>query len=562
MKGTILTFLKGLKTKLGVNALSHSITSIVGTKVAIASSVVIATSAVAVGGTVAAITIHNESKNAAKAATEVAADVSNGDLLNAVLPYSTDDADIISNEEVYASREEVNDEAILDMISNTSQPVKIINYEDLDIGADDSTNDAPTGEVVEENASNSTNIYETSGIVKGIDVSKWQGDINWSQVAASGVKFAIIKCAGRSTASEGSLYEDSKFEKNIQGAIANGIQVGVYFFSQALTVEEAYEEASMTVQLIRKYQITYPVAFDWESASGYRVEGRLNRQQLTDICNTFASVVSSYGYTPMIYFNRSDWRNAVNTSELTSKYKTWLATYFNAYYYTSTAWDYGNSVPEYPDIPYDIWQYGVTDTVPGINGWCDMDIAFFSYGNYQVQGMQDPYISLKRDSFSLIEGCDLNGNSLPANNDGGDYAAYLRENATGKNCIGYDANLSMVITNSSGNEVDYWTAIHSPGRYTVTYSFVDPRNGYITKAATLVVMTKPTEPETTTESPSETNSEGQSETGSESGSTDVETTSSEDGSTESGSTEANSTEANSTEAGSTEGTSTEGNTSG
>jgi GH25 family lysozyme M1 (1,4-beta-N-acetylmuramidase) len=557
MKGFFISVLNGLKTKLGASALSHTIAGVAGSKVAIASALVITTSVVAVGGTVAAITVNNQARKTKASTSEVAAEMDSKDLLNVVLPYSTDDADTTFNDEVFVSKEEINDEAILDMIQDTSQPVKIISYEDLEIVEDDSTNNQPVGEVVEQTASNSTNIYETSGIVKGIDVSKWQGDINWSQVAASGVKFAIIKCAGRSTSDEGGLYEDSKFEKNIQGAIANGIQVGVYFFSQALTVEEAFEEASMTVQLISKYQITYPVAFDWESASGYRVSGKLGRQQLTDICNTFASVVSSYGYTPMIYFNRNDWRNAVNTSELTSKYKTWLATYFSDYYYTSTAWDYGNSVPEYPDIPYDIWQYGVTDTVPGINGWCDMDIAFFSYGNYQVQGMQDPYISLRTENFSLYEGCDINGNSLPANNDGGDYAAYLRENATGKNCIGYDANLSMVITNSSGNEVDYWTAIHSPGRYTVTYSFVDPRNGYITKAATLVVTTKPTEPETTTESPSETESEGQSETGSESGSTDVETTSSEDGSTESGS-----TEANSTEAGSTEGTSTEGNTSG
>lgn len=380
MKGFFISVLNGLKTKLGASALSHTIASVVGSKVAIASALVITTSVVAVGGTVAAITVNNQARKTKASTSEVVTDMDNKDLLNVVLPYSTDDADTTFNDEVFVSKEEFNDEAILDMIQDTSQPVKIISYEDLEIVEDDSTNDQPAGEVVEQTASNSTNIYETSGIVKGIDVSKWQGDINWSQVAASGVKFAIIKCAGRSTSAEGGLYEDSKFEKNIQGAIANGIQVGVYFFSQALTVEEAFEEASMTVQLISKYQITYPVAFDWESASGYRVaSANLSTTALTEICETFADTVKSYGYTPMIYFNRTDWRSAVNTSVLTSKYKVWLATYYTAYYYTSTDWQYGNSRPSYPDIPYCMWQYGVTNVVPGISGYVDMDLALFDY---------------------------------------------------------------------------------------------------------------------------------------------------------------------------------------
>ena len=517
MREKILSLLKRVKKKIA------ALTAVQLKVGAIVSSVVLTALIVSLVGV--AIAKGNAAKGSANEPVDgqVASDVGNIDILNVVLPHSNDDADTKTNEEVYVAHEEISEDTILEMIEDTSKPVAIISYEDLNIGEDDST-DTNAGEVVAQTDTNSTSIYEYSGIVKGIDVSKWQGNIDWSQVAASGVKFAIIKCAGRSTGT-GSLYEDPMFEKNIQGAIANGIQVGVYFFSQALNVEEAYEEASMTVQLISKYQITYPVAFDWESASGYRVEGQLSKQALTDICNTFAAVVGSYGYTPMIYFNRSDWRNAVNTAELTSKYKTWLATYFKDYYYTSTAWDYGNAVPEYPDIPYDIWQYGVTDTVPGISGWCDMDIAFFSYGNYEVSGMQSPNISVSTESISIVEGCDINGKSLPSSpEDGVDYSSYLKDIASGTNCIGYSATLSMVIKNSSGGEVDYWSAVHSPGTYTVTYSFVDPRYGTITRSIILYVTAKPTEVYTEPETESETETEtGSEEETSDEESSEVET---------------------------------------
>ena len=220
---------------------------------------------------------------------------------------------------------------------------------------------------------------EYSTVVKGIDVSKWQGSIDWNQVKASGISFVMIKCGGRYTGN-GGLYEDSYFRQNIQGALNAGLKVGIYFFSQATTVTEAYEEASLCVDLIKDYNITYPVAFDWESASGYRVaSANLSTTALTEICETFADTVKSYGYTPMIYFNRTDWRSAVNTSVLTSKYKVWLATYYTAYYYTSTDWQYGNSRPYYSDIPYCMWQYGVTNVVPGISGYVDMDLALFDY---------------------------------------------------------------------------------------------------------------------------------------------------------------------------------------
>ena len=89
----------------------------------------------------------------------------------------------------------------------------------------------------------------------GIDVSRWQGDIDWSKVAADGITFAMIKCGG----GDDGLYEDRKFKQNIQGALANGIQVGIYFYSGATDAKTAYDEASFCINLIKDYQITYQI---------------------------------------------------------------------------------------------------------------------------------------------------------------------------------------------------------------------------------------------------------------------------------------------------------------
>ena len=173
--------------------------------------------------------------------------------------------------------------------------------------------------------------YEAPGMtvtetVNGIDVSHWQNDaggIDWGAVADAGYKFAMIKVAGRSIGDDGNLYEDNYFRYNIEQATANGIKVGVYFFSQALSVQEAYEEASYTLNLIKDYNITYPVAFDWETSSGYRTCDRLNKDELTSICEAFCDTVKSHGYQPMIYMSKNDWVNKVHTNKLTSKYNVW-----------------------------------------------------------------------------------------------------------------------------------------------------------------------------------------------------------------------------------------------
>lgn len=213
--------------------------------------------------------------------------------------------------------------------------------------------------------------------ISGIDVSHWQNDIDWGAVASQGYKFAMIKVAGRSIAEEGNLYEDDYFRQNIEGAIANGLKVGVYFFSQALSVQEAYEEASYILNLIKGYNITYPVAFDWETSSGYRTYNRLNRDELTEICEAFCDTVKSHGYQPMIYMSKNDWVNKVHTNRLTSKYNVWLAWYFYKYYYSeeNRLYQEGDEVPDL-DFGYNIWQYTSTGCISGVDGYCDMNVAF------------------------------------------------------------------------------------------------------------------------------------------------------------------------------------------
>lgn len=227
------------------------------------------------------------------------------------------------------SIEELSDEDIISMSENNN--LQIIDVENLDIGEEESVLEHENDEVVEEEGA-SLELFENSALSYGVDVSHYQKEIDWAKVKSSGIDFAIIKCGGRSTGSNATLYEDSYFEDNIQGALVNGIQVGVYFFSQATSVKEAYEEASFCINLIEKYQITYPVAFDWESSEGYRVaDAGISREQLTQIVQVFCDTIASQGYQPMVYFCRNDWYNAVDAETLIPAYKTWLALYYNEY---------------------------------------------------------------------------------------------------------------------------------------------------------------------------------------------------------------------------------------
>ena len=195
----------------------------------------------------------------------------------------------------------------------------------------------------------------------GIDVSEHQGVIDWAAVAADGVEFAMIRCGWRGYGSTAGLNEDKYFRANIEGALAAGLDVGVYFFSQALTEAEAREEAAYTLELIAGYDLTFPVVFDWEQVA---VRGSRTLSPdwaaVTDCTEVFCDAVAAAGYTPMTYFNMSMAYLRLDLSRL-QKYHGWLAWY--------------HEVPEYR-YEYRMWQYGALTTVAGVKGLCDVNLLF------------------------------------------------------------------------------------------------------------------------------------------------------------------------------------------
>ena len=208
-----------------------------------------------------------------------------------------------------------------------------------------------------------TEIRQTSGVSKtgvlGIDVSKWQKEIDWDKVKNEGVDFAIIRCGFRGSVT-GSLVEDPYFEQNIKGARAAGIKVGVYFFTQAVNEVEAVEEASMVISLVRDYELQYPVFIDTEGAGGNGRADSLNVEERTAVCEAFCTTVKNAGLEAGVYASRNWYNNKLTASTLES-YAIWLAEY--------------RSVPLYQGY-YQMWQYTSKGKINGINGNVDLNVSY------------------------------------------------------------------------------------------------------------------------------------------------------------------------------------------
>lgn len=195
----------------------------------------------------------------------------------------------------------------------------------------------------------------------GIDVSKWNGSIDWNAVKNSGVSYVIIRCGYRGSSS-GALIEDPKFKTNIKGAISAGLKVGVYFFTQATDEIEAIEEASMVLEMIDDYKISYPVFLDVE-ASGGRGD-KIDAEERTEVIKAFCETIEDSGYTAGVYANKTWYEKKMNAEELT-KYKIWLAQY--------------SAQPTYSETRIDMWQYKETGKVSGISGNVDLNLSYLGY---------------------------------------------------------------------------------------------------------------------------------------------------------------------------------------
>lgn len=204
---------------------------------------------------------------------------------------------------------------------------------------------------------------DVSRAYKGIDVSVYQGDIDWEKVKADGVRFAFIRLGYRGYGT-GKLKLDEKFKQNIRGATKAGVKVGVYFYSQAVSTREAREEANMVLRYIEDYEIDYPVVYDVEEAPSASARTRgLSGTQLTKNAIAFCDTIREAGYRPMIYTYSKWYAEKLDLSKLT-KYDKWLAQYYK--------------VPFFP-YEFDIWQYSSKGRVNGIKGDVDMNLCFVNY---------------------------------------------------------------------------------------------------------------------------------------------------------------------------------------
>lgn len=207
------------------------------------------------------------------------------------------------------------------------------------------------------------NLQASSGNTRvGIDVSKWNGDIDWDRVKSAGVEFAIIRAGYRGSVS-GSLVEDPYFETNMRGAAASGLPVGVYFFTQAVNEVEAVEEASAVLRLIQEYQIDYPIFIDTESAGGDGRADGLDVETRTLVCEAFCRTIVNAGYKAGVYGSRNWYNNYLETKRL-ENYHIWLAEY--------------RSVPIYQGY-YQMWQYSSKGRIDGIEGNVDMNISYLGF---------------------------------------------------------------------------------------------------------------------------------------------------------------------------------------
>lgn len=202
----------------------------------------------------------------------------------------------------------------------------------------------------------------------GIDLSYHNEKVDWDALADSPIEFVMLRCGYRGY-TEGGLVEDEKFREYAQAANDHGIALGVYFFTQAITEEEAVSEADYVIDLIDEYNISYPVAFDTElvdSEEARTTKADLTKEELSNICIAFCERIKEAGYYPMVYASENWFRRKLDVTML-KDYDFWAPQYL-----------------EQNDFLYDftIWQYTESGAAPGVDGECDLDISLVDYKSF------------------------------------------------------------------------------------------------------------------------------------------------------------------------------------
>lgn len=281
--------------------------------------------------------------------------------------------------------EEPETEPAISLSADTEQVVEAVVDEDAPNGTKDDTDDPQSGMAGGMSTGEGTSVdvaelllaegaNELAGKSIGIDVAKYQGTIDWKQVADAGIEFAIVR-VGYRTLKTGEICPDTNAKYNMQEAQANGIKVGAYFFSTAVTEAEAIEEADWVADYIAQYRITYPVAYNCEGFED--PESRqysLGQSERTDIAAAFLNRIYERGYTPMFYAAKNEMEADAkwDTSRLRQSYKLWMAWYPD----DLTPMDEGADA--YAD-GYAMWQYTNKGSIPGIAETVDVNAAYFTY---------------------------------------------------------------------------------------------------------------------------------------------------------------------------------------
>lgn len=278
------------------------------------------------------------------------------------------------------------------------------------------------------------NCTEVAKASLGIDVSRYQGTIDWSQVAAAGVEFAIIR-VGYRTQTTGIIFEDPCAKYNMQEAQKAGIKLGAYFFSTAVTSEEALEEAAWTTNFIAKYKITYPVAFNCEGfQESTSRQYHLSVEERTSLAVTFLDAVAAKGYTPMFYASKGEMENnnCWNMTTLAAKYKVWVSQYPPKPFPQTNASSYSGT--------HAMWQYTSSGTLAGISQGVDMNIAYFAYegiaqekdtsGAEEVEANPEVNITFAEVSETVTAKNVTNLRSVPSSKDNNTIVAVLSNGDT------------------------------------------------------------------------------------------------------------------------------------
>lgn len=212
----------------------------------------------------------------------------------------------------------------------------------------------------------------------GVDLSYHNKNVDWEELAASGCEFVMLRCGYRGY-TEGGLVEDERFQEYAKAAKEAGLKVGVYFFTQSITVEEAVEEAEYVVELLDGMVLDYPVALDTEYIND--PAARTNKADISDelrseMCEAFCERIASYGYYPIIYASENWMRRNMNLKALT-KYEFWAPQYLDENDFL---------------FDFSIWQYTEEGNIPGVQGEVDLDISMVDYAAF-VPAMREAYLS-------------------------------------------------------------------------------------------------------------------------------------------------------------------------